>query len=107
MRTLMMKFHPGFLERKGSKNYHVAANTKFVSTVNVDELWALVPEETRLHYKENPSKLPMIDCNKHGIFKVLGKGLPPVQKVAIRARWFSKKAVDKIEAAGGVAVIGN
>ena len=37
-----------------------------------------------------------------GFFKVLGKGRLPSQHAIVRAKFFSKRAEDKIKAAGGV-----
>ena len=47
-------------------------------------------------------EVPVIDCVKHGYFKVLGKGFMPKQPVIVRARFFSELAEKKIRAAGGV-----
>jgi large subunit ribosomal protein L27Ae len=37
-----------------------------------------------------------------GYFKVLGKGRLPAQPAIVRAKFFSKRAEDKIKAVGGV-----
>lgn len=41
---------------------------------------------------------------QHGYFKVLGKGEIPSAPVIVKAKFFSRKAEEKIKAAGGVCV---
>ena len=43
----------------------------------------------------------MIDVTKHGIFKVLGKGVLPEQPVLVKAKFVSKLAEQKIREVGG------
>ncbi len=40
-----------------------------------------------------------------GFFKVLGKGRLPKQAVIVRAKFFSRKAEEKIREVGGVCVL--
>lgn len=40
-----------------------------------------------------------------GYYKVLGKGRLPNQPVIVKAKFFSKKAEDKIKAVGGCCVL--
>ena len=47
----------------------------------------------------------MIDCVKAGYFKVLGTGKIPAQPVIVKARYFSKKAEQKIKEAGGACIL--
>lgn len=47
------------------RNYHLRRNTKWCPTINLDKLWTLVSEQTRLKYKDNPEgKAPVIDIVK-------------------------------------------
>ncbi len=50
---------------------------------------------------ENSSQALVIDVTKHGIFKVLGKGVLPEQPVLVKAKFVSKLAEQKIREAGG------
>lgn len=43
----------------------------------------------------------VIDVTKHGIFKVLGKGVLPEQPVLVKAKFVSKLAEKKIREVGG------
>ena len=45
--------------------------------------------------------MPVIDCLRHGYFKVLGNGRLPQVPVIVRAKFFSKTAERRIRAAGG------
>ena len=75
--------------------------------VNLDKLWTMVSEQTRLKYKDAKpdSKVPVIDVTKSGCHKVLAKGKLPDQPVIVRAKYFSKLAEMKIKNAGGVCLL--
>ena len=87
------------------RNYHLRRNTKWCPTLNLDKLWTLVSEQTRLKYKDSENKAPVIDLVKAGYYKLLGKGRLPKQPVIVKAKFFSKRAEDKIKAVGGVCVL--
>lgn len=47
------------------RNYHVRRNSKWCPSINLDKLWTLVSEQTRLKYKDHPEgKAPVIDIVK-------------------------------------------
>lgn len=46
------------------RNYHLRRNTKWCPTLNLDKLWTLVSEQTRLKYKDVEGKAPVIDLVK-------------------------------------------
>ncbi len=89
------------------RNFHAHANTpnSFCPTVNLDKLWSLVSEQTRLNYAKNTKKAPVIDVVRAGYFKVLGKGNLPKQPVIVKARFFSRQAEEKIKAVGGACIL--
>ena len=95
------KYHPGYFGKVGMRHFHLRKNEYFTPTVNVEKVWSLVTEQTREAYKSS-DKVPVIDCVKAGIFKVLGKGNLPKQPVIVRARSFTKMAEKKIKQAGGI-----
>lgn len=81
-------------------------NTKWCPSLNLDKLWTLVSEQTRLKYKDaKDGKAPVIDLVKAGYYKLLGKGHLPKQPVIVKAKFFSKSAEDKIKAVGGACVL--
>lgn len=54
--------HPGYFGKVGMRHYHLKKNQKFCPTVNLDKLWTLVTEQTRLNYAKNQAGLaPVID----------------------------------------------
>ena len=83
--------------------FHYKANSYFCPSINVEQLWSLVGRDVQNKYKDAKvgDEVPVIDCVKHGYFKVLGKGFLPNQPVIVRARFFSEKAQQKIKAVGG------
>lgn len=101
------KYHPGYFGKVGMRNFHVHPNlsNNYCPAINLDKLWSLVSEQTRTKYAGVKDKAPVIDCNRAGIFKVLGKGVLPKQPVIVKARFFSRQAEEKIKAVGGACVL--
>mmetsp|Transcript_22224 Transcript_22224/g.60739 ORF Transcript_22224/g.60739 Transcript_22224/m.60739 type:complete len:148 (-) Transcript_22224:62-505(-) len=104
-RTWFDKFHPGYFGKVGMRNFHLIKHSRVIPIINVERLWSLLPEETRLEYKEKADKAPVIDVVKKGYMKVMGKGHIPQQPVIVKARYFTKEAESKIKEAGGVCVL--
>merc|ERR1712212_252143 len=105
-RTLMDKYHPGYFGKVGMLYFHKTMNKYHCPTVNIDKLWSLVSEQTRINYASKPDgPAPVIDCVQAGYYKVLGKGLLPKQPVIVKAPFFSHTAERKIKAAGGTCVV--
>ncbi|ELP87811.1 60S ribosomal protein L27A-3, putative [Entamoeba invadens IP1] len=102
-RTWFTSFHPDFFGKKGMRVFHAKPNLKYCPSINVEGLWALVGAKVQEQYKNAKlgEQVPVIDCVKHGYFKVLGKGFLPKQPVIVRARFFSKTAQKKIQDVGG------
>merc|ERR1739848_705130 len=107
------KYHPGYFGKVGMRNFHLHPNNlnNYCPTINVDKLWSLLSDQHRKVYlsgegkKPKGDKVPVIDCTKAGIFKVLGKGVMPEQPVIVKARFFSRQAEEKIKALGGACVL--
>jgi large subunit ribosomal protein L27Ae len=87
------------------RHYHLKRNKIFSPSINLDQIWTLVSEETRKKYQAEAEKVPVIDVSKAGYFKVLGRGRLPNQKVVVRAKFFSKTAERRIKAVGGACVL--
>merc|ERR1712141_678644 len=101
-RILFDKYHPGYFGKVGMRYFHKTNNQFHCKTVNIDKLWTLVSEQTRtLAAKKKDGKVPVIDCVRAGVQKVLGKGRLPEQPVIVRAKFFSRSAEEKIKAVGG------
>ena len=89
------------------RNFHVHPNNPiaYCPSINLDKLWSLVSEQTRVKYEKNTKKAPVIDCTRAGFFKVLGRGALPKQPVIVKARFFSRQAEEKIKAVGGACIL--
>ena len=89
------------------RNFHVHPNNpnQYCPGINLDKLWSLVSEQTRVKYETNTKKAPVIDISRAGYFKVLGKGVLPKQPVIVKARFFSRIAEEKIKAVGGACIL--
>ncbi|KAI6709974.1 60S ribosomal protein L28 [Diplocarpon mali] len=103
-RTNMDKYHPGYFGKVGMRHFHKQGNHYWKPVINLDKLWSLIPTEKRDAYLTSTDKstIPVLDLLPLGYSKVLGKGRLPEVPLLVRARWFSKEAERKIEAAGGV-----
>ena len=60
--------------------FHKLKSGFFCPTINLDKLWGLVSEQTRLRYAENKDgKAPVIDC-----VRAVRRCPPPEQRAAAR-----------------------
>ena len=89
------------------RHLHYKKNPEFCSTVNVEKLWSLISEQQRpkLQAETAGNKVPVIDTLAAGFAKVLAKGRMPEGPCVVKARYFSKRAEEKIKAAGGACVL--
>ncbi|OAV98362.1 60S ribosomal protein L28, variant [Puccinia triticina 1-1 BBBD Race 1] len=101
-RTNFDKYHYGYFGKVGMRYFHKTKNQFWQPVINVDKLVSLLPEGQR---KPQGDKVPVIDTTAHGYGKVLAKGRLPSTPFIVKARFVSKRAEEKIKAAGGVVVI--
>lgn len=57
------------------RRFHLTRNLQWRPVVNLDKLWALVPEEEKKDLKADSEIVPVVDTLALGYGKVLGKGL--------------------------------
>ena len=86
------------------RHFHLKRNVYYCPTINVENLWNLLPEEAQEQALQDKSKVPVIDLTQHGKFKLLGKGNIKFP-VVVKARFFSSLAEKKIKAAGGACIL--
>jgi large subunit ribosomal protein L27Ae len=98
------KYHPGYFGKVGMRHYHLQKNKYFCPTVNVDALPSLITAQDRAGKGRAADKVPVIDCIKAGYFKVLGKGTGLSAPYIVKAKFFTRRAEEKIKAAGGACV---
>eukprot|EP01125_Pyxidicula_operculata_P010514 TRINITY_DN3458_c0_g1_i2.p1 TRINITY_DN3458_c0_g1~~TRINITY_DN3458_c0_g1_i2.p1 ORF type:complete len:132 (-),score=26.46 TRINITY_DN3458_c0_g1_i2:49-444(-) len=104
-RILFDKYHPGHFGKIGMRHFHYQNNHYFQPTINIDSIWSLLSEKHRAKYAESKDKVPVIDVTKSGYYKVLGKGQLPKQPVIVKAKFFTRRAEEKIKAAGGACIL--
>ncbi|CAD7667365.1 unnamed protein product [Nyctereutes procyonoides] len=91
------KYHPGYFGKR---------NQSFCPTVNLDKLWTLVSEQTRVKAAKNKTgAAPIIHVVRSGYYEVLGKGKLPKQPVIVKAKFFSRRAEEKIKGVGDASVL--
>ncbi|KAG0175246.1 60S ribosomal protein L28 [Apophysomyces sp. BC1015] len=99
-RINMDKYHPGYFGKVGMRHFHLKRNQYWRPIVNLDQIWSLAGEGVREKYK-NTEKVPVVDALQNGYGKVLAKGKVG-QPIIVRTRFVSRRAEEKIKAAGGV-----
>eukprot|EP00003_Mantamonas_plastica_P004546 TRINITY_DN1359_c0_g1_i3.p1 TRINITY_DN1359_c0_g1~~TRINITY_DN1359_c0_g1_i3.p1 ORF type:complete len:137 (-),score=32.00 TRINITY_DN1359_c0_g1_i3:490-900(-) len=100
-------FHPGYFGKVGMRHFHKTTQKYYCPAINVDKIWSLVSEATRVKYAgaKKGDAVPVIDLSKAGYHKVLGKGRLPNQPFIAVAKFFSRQAEEKIKAVGGACVL--
>ena len=99
-RTYMDRYHPGYFGKLGMRHFHYTKNPHFRPIMNGAKLWTLVPES-----ELNSKQAPVVDCTSKGFSKVLAKGQLPQKPIIVKAKFFSRRAEEKIKKAGGVCVL--
>merc|ERR1712224_850087 len=94
------KYHPGYFGKVGMRYWHKLKSRRnlFCPLINVEKIWSLLGEDKREEAAKDTEKAPVLDIVKCGYFKVGGKGQIPNQPIIVKARYFSKKAEQKIKA---------
>lgn len=95
------RHHPGYFGKTGMRYFHKIKNRFHCPSINVEQLWNLVGEETRKKYEKDQKQAVVIDVVEYGYFKVLAKGKLPPQPIVVKAKFFSKGAEKKINEVGG------
>ena len=86
------------------RHFHLKRNLYYCPTMNLDELWSVLPEEAQEQAKKDASKAPVIDLTQHGVFKLLGRGRIE-RPVVVKTKFISSIAEKKIKAAGGACIL--
>jgi large subunit ribosomal protein L27Ae len=69
------------------RNYHLRRNSKWCPTINLDKLWTLVSEQTRLKYKDHPDgKAPVVDIVKAVSVILLRKLFQVLEMMTVNGR---------------------
>lgn len=104
-RIMMDKYHPGYFGKVGMRNFHLKKNMHYRPTINLDNLWRLIPEDVRKEAAQTKDKTVCIDVTKYGFHKVLGKGELPNTPLVVKAKFFSREAEERIKKIGGACVL--
>lgn len=88
------------------RHYHMNKHARHNPVINIDNVWRLVSQENRdKALAANKDNVPVIDVTKAGYFKVLGKGNLPKLPVIVKAKFFSRRAEEKIKKVGGACLL--
>lgn len=94
-RTNIDRYHPGFFGKVGMRFFHKTMNQFHRPLVNLESLVTLVPADILAS-----GKVPVIDTLAAGYGKLLGRGKIS-RPLVVKAKFVSKRAEEKIVAAGG------
>nr|KAF6330339.1 hypothetical protein mMyoMyo1_012329 [Myotis myotis] len=68
------KYHPGDFGKLGMRHHHLKRNQSFCPMVNLDKLWTLVREQTRVNAaKSKTGAAPIIDVVRSATTKFWGR----------------------------------
>lgn len=62
--TVLVYSHPGYFGKQGMRKFRLQRNQQFQPIVNLDKLWSLVSEQTRLKAQASKDKAAVIDVTK-------------------------------------------
>ena len=86
--------------------YYLKRDQSFRPTVNLDKLWTSVSEQTWVNAaKTHTGAAPIIEAVRSGYYKILGKGKLPKQPVIVKAKFFSRRAEEKMKSVGRACVL--
>ncbi|CAK7288818.1 60S ribosomal protein L27a [Vulpes lagopus] len=92
------KYHPRYSGKVAMRHYHLKRNQSLCPTVNLDKLWTLGSGQAQVNAAKNKTgAVPIIDVVQSGHYKVLGKEQLPKQPVIMKAKFFSRRAKEKIK----------
>lgn len=78
---------------------------KHSRTLNIEKLTGLISDETRQRTAAKKSLVPVIDLNRFGITKLMGKGRFPSSPIIVKCKGVTHLAEKKIKKAGGAIVL--
>jgi len=105
-RILFDKYHPGHFGKIGQRHLHFRKNKFYCPHVNIANVWTIAMKAGIPFEKRTDGKVPVVDLTKAGKFKVLGKGrMPKKIPLIVKAKFFTRRAEEKIKNAGGVCVL--
>ncbi|KAK4046090.1 hypothetical protein ACM66B_003883 [Microbotryomycetes sp. NB124-2] len=104
-RTNFDKYHYGYFGKLGMRYFHKTNNQFWRPVINVETLATLIPEEQRKGLTASSTTVPVVDTLAAGYGKVLAKGRLPEFPIIVKARFVSRRAEEKIKAAGGAVVL--
>jgi large subunit ribosomal protein L27Ae len=99
------EYHPGYFGEVGMKYYHLKRNQSFCPTDNLNKLWTLVNEQTRVNAEKKKDWNNIIDVVRSSYYKFLGKGKLPKQPIIVRAKFFSRRTEEKIKVGGACGLV--
>ncbi|XP_055461127.1 60S ribosomal protein L27a-like [Psammomys obesus] len=94
--------YPGYSGKVGVRHCHLKRNRSFAELLT---WWTLVSEQTWANAaQDNTGAAPTVDV-RPSYHKALGKGKLPKQLVFVKAKFFSRRAEEKIKGVGGACVL--
>lgn len=100
-RVKVDKYHWGYFDKISMRHYHLKRNQNFCPTVNLNKWWTLISEQTLINATKNTTGgAPIIDAVQYDHCNVLGKRKLLKPPVITKAKFFSRRAKEKIKGRG-------
>lgn len=100
-RVKVDKYHWGYFDKISMRHYHLKRNQNFCPTVNLNKWWTLISEQTWINATKNTTGgAPIIDAVQYDHCNVLGKRKLLKPPVITKAKFFSRRAKEKIKGRG-------
>jgi len=100
-KILFDKYHPNYFGKRGMKYFRKKKQKNYCPIINIDKAYYLFSKLKKSSENDLNKPLNVADL---GIFKILGKGKYPKIPILLKAKFFSKGAVSKIQKAGGCCI---
>ncbi|KAF7689904.1 60S ribosomal protein L27a [Cucumispora dikerogammari] len=112
LKTLFSKYHPDYFGKTGMNIFHRKKNATTFKTIPLNRIWNLVTlkEDKFENFTDKlelvkSDKVPVIDCRKFGIKKVLDGVLSCDKPIVVIAQQFTPFAVEEILRVGGKSIV--
>uniref|UniRef100_A0A3B3T7V6 Large ribosomal subunit protein uL15 n=1 Tax=Paramormyrops kingsleyae TaxID=1676925 RepID=A0A3B3T7V6_9TELE len=83
------------------RNSIIYRNSMFCPTINLDKLWKMVSEQTRVNYGKKPDGPAAVIEVMQAVSEKSCFGNSQSRPVIVKAKFFSRKAEEKITEVGG------
>ena len=101
-KILFDKYHASHFGKKGMRHFRKTKQKIYCPIINIDKAYRLLSKTNHFNQENSKKTVSLTDL---GSFKILGKGKSPKTPLIVKAKFFSKEAIQKIHKSGGRCII--